>query len=70
MYYSVENRSPYLDRELLEFSLKIPSHLMISDGFQKRILRDSAKNVLIDKVRLDRQKKGFNASIGSIFEAL
>ena len=66
MYYSIENRSPYLDRELLEFSLKIPSHLMISDGFQKKILRDSAKNILIDKIRLDRQKKGFNASINSL----
>ena len=66
MYHSVENRSPYLDRELLEFSLKIPPHLLISDGFQKKVLRDSAKNILTDKIRLDRQKKGFNASINSL----
>ena len=68
MYYSVENRSPFLDKNLLEFSLKIPPELLISDGFQKNILRKSVKNVLIDKVRLNRQKKGFNASINSIID--
>ncbi len=66
MYYSVENRSPYLDKDLLEYSLTIPPHLLISDGYQKKILRDSSKDVLIKKIRLDRQKKGFNASISSI----
>ena len=68
MYYSVENRSPFLDKNLLEFSLKIPPELLISDGFQKNILRNSVKNILIDKVRLNRQKKGFNASINSIID--
>ena len=66
MYYSVENRSPFLDKSLLEFTLKIPPELLISKGFQKKILRDSVKDILIDKVRLNRQKKGFNASINSI----
>ncbi len=66
MYYSIENRSPYLDRDLLEFCLTIPPHLLISNGFQKKILRDSAEGVLCDAVRLSKQKKGFNASIDSI----
>ena len=66
MYYSIENRSPYLDRDLLEFALTIPPHLLISDGFQKKILRDSGEGILCDKVRLSKQKKGFNASINSI----
>ena len=66
MYYSIENRSPYLDKNLLEFSLTIPPHLLISDGFQKKILRDSSIGILHDNVRLSRQKKGFNASIDSI----
>ena len=66
MYHSIENRSPYLDRNLLEFSLTIPPHLLIVDGFQKKVLRDSGQNVLVDKVRLSKQKKGFNASINSI----
>ena len=66
MYYSIENRSPYLDRDLLEFSLTIPPHLLIANGLQKKILRESAKGVLSDKVRLSKQKMGFNASINSI----
>ena len=68
MYYSVENRSPFLDKNLLEFTLKIPPEFLISDGFQKKILRNSVKDVLTDKVRLNRQKKGFNASINSIID--
>ena len=66
MFYSVENRSPYLDRDLLKFALTIPPHLLIANGFQKKVLRDSAKNILCEKVRLNKQKKGFNASINSI----
>ena len=66
MMNSIENRSPYLDRDLLEFCLTIQPHLLISNGFQKKILRDSAEGVLCDAVRLSKQKKGFNASIDSI----
>ena len=66
MYHSIENRSPYLDRDLLKFALTIPPHLLISDGFQKKILRDSGKGILCDEVRLSKEKKGFNASINSI----
>ena len=68
MHYSIENRSPYLDRDLLEFSLSIPPYYLIEDGFQKKILRDATENTLNDAVRLNRQKKGFNASINSIVE--
>ena len=66
MYHSIENRSPFLDRDLLEFALTIPPHLLISEGFQKKILRDSAKGILVDQVRMNKQKKGFNASINSV----
>jgi asparagine synthase (glutamine-hydrolysing) len=66
MHYSIENRSPYLDRDLLEFTLTIPPHLLIANGLQKKILRDSGEGVLSNKVRLSKQKKGFNASINSI----
>ena len=39
MYYSIENRSPYLDKKLLEFALTIPPHLLISKGFQKKNIK-------------------------------
>ena len=68
MYFSIENRSPYLDRDLLNFSLTIPPNLLINNGFQKKVLRDSAKGVLNENIRNFRQKKGFNASINSVID--
>lgn len=66
MFYSIENRSPYLDRDLLEFSTTIPPEYLIEDGYQKKVLRDATEGILNDQIRLDRKKKGFNASISSI----
>ncbi len=68
MNYSIENRSPYLDRDLIEFSLSIPPNYLIENGYQKKILRDAMNGILNDKIRLNRQKKGFNASINSILD--
>ena len=68
MNYSIENRSPYLDRNLIEFSLSIPPNYLIENGYQKKILREAMNGVLNDKIRLDRKKKGFNASINSIID--
>lgn len=66
MYYSIENRSPYLDKNLFEFANSIPTNFLINQGYQKNVLRDAFKNTLNDQVRLDRHKKGFNASINTI----
>ena len=66
MYYSVENRSPYLDSNLQKFAYSIPPRHLIREGYGKFILREALKGILNDKVRLDRQKKGFNASINSL----
>jgi asparagine synthase (glutamine-hydrolysing) len=68
MKYSVENRSPYLDSRLLEFVYSIPAEYLIRNGYGKHLLREAMKGILNDGVRLDRQKKGFNASIHSIID--
>ena len=68
MLYSVENRSPYLDSRLFEFAYSIPSEHLIRDGYGKYVLREAVKGVLNDKVRLDRHKKGFNASFHALFD--
>jgi asparagine synthase (glutamine-hydrolysing) len=67
MLYSIENRSPFLDTSLLKFAASIPSEHLIKNGFGKYVLRESMKGILNDQVRLDRKKKGFNASINSLF---
>jgi len=66
MKYSIENRSPFLDKKLVEFAFSIPEAFLIQNGYGKYILRESLKGILNEKVRLDRAKKGFNASINSL----
>jgi asparagine synthase (glutamine-hydrolysing) len=68
MTYSVENRSPFLDRQLFEFTATIPTALLIRDGWNKVVLRDAMAGILNDTVRLSREKRGFNASITSLFD--
>jgi asparagine synthase (glutamine-hydrolysing) len=68
MYYSIENRSPFLDSNLFDFLYSIPTAKLIQNGYAKFILRESVKNYLHEDVRMDRIKKGFNASITSIFD--
>tara|TARA_Y100001934_G_C12355143_1_gene777683 strand:- start:1024 stop:2844 length:1821 start_codon:yes stop_codon:yes gene_type:complete len=66
MFYSIENRSPYLDSKLFDFAYSIPARHLIKKGLSKFVLRESVKGILNDDVRLDRRKIGFNASISSI----
>lgn len=68
MHYSIENRSPYLDTNLFNLCFSIPANLLIQKGYGKYLLRESLKGILIDKVRLDRQKKGFNCSIDTLID--
>jgi asparagine synthase (glutamine-hydrolysing) len=68
MRWSVENRSPYLDRALVEFAYSIPNELLVKDGYVKWPLRAAAEGVLNDQVRLDKRKRGFNASIDSLLD--
>ena len=68
MLYSVENRSPYLDTRLQKFAYSIPARHLIKNGYGKYVLRQATKGLLNDQVRLDRRKKGFNASINSIID--
>ena len=68
MKYSIENRSPFLDVNLFNFANSIPNEHLIQDGYGKYVLREAMKGTLSEKVRLDRRKKGFNASINSLFD--
>ena len=65
MKYSIENRSPFLDRNLVEKVFEIPSEYMIEKAYSKNLLRKSMKNILNEQVRLSRNKIGFNASLSS-----
>lgn len=68
MCYSIENRSPFLDSNLHKFAYSIPARHLIRNGYGKFVLRQALKGTLNEKVRLDRRKKGFNASINSMID--
>jgi asparagine synthase (glutamine-hydrolysing) len=63
MYFSVENRSPFLDRDLFEFCNSIPTRHLINDGRAKAILRESVRGIAPDGVIDNPRKVGFNAPI-------
>lgn len=66
MMYSVENRSPFLDNKLAEYTLSLPVENYIKHGYAKYLLRESLKGIMDNKIRLDKEKKGFNASLISL----
>jgi asparagine synthase (glutamine-hydrolysing) len=68
MSFSIENRSPYLDRELFEFSARIPTEHLIRRGYAKAPLRDAIRDLLPAEVVNNRRKVGFNASILSLLD--
>jgi asparagine synthase (glutamine-hydrolysing) len=68
MLCSVENRSPYLDSGLAEYLYQVPGEYLIKDGYVKWLLREAVEGLLVDSVRLDKRKRGFNASIESLVD--
>jgi asparagine synthase (glutamine-hydrolysing) len=65
MYFSIENRSPFLDRQLAEFCFSIPTRHLIKDGRAKAVLRDAMRGVVPARILDSREKVGFNAAIRS-----
>lgn len=68
MFYSIENRSPFLDRELFEFSRSIPTRHLVRDGMAKAVLRESMRGIAPDRVLDNRRKVGFNAPIHDLLD--
>tara|TARA_Y100000588_G_scaffold395088_1_gene519742 strand:- start:8452 stop:9258 length:807 start_codon:yes stop_codon:yes gene_type:complete len=68
MCFSIENRSPFLDKRLYEYMASIPREYLIQDGYGKYILRQAMQGIVNEQVLFDRRKKGFNASINTIFD--
>ena len=60
MWFSLESRVPFLDYRLVEKTLATASDLKIKKGVTKHILRQAMKGILPEKIRLRRDKIGFN----------
>ena len=68
MMYSVENRSPFLNKKLFDFCYSISPSMLIDNGYTKSILRESMRGILQENIRTDRVKKGFNCSIKTLID--
>lgn len=68
MYFSIENRSPFLDRRLFEFCSRIPTKFLVRDGFAKVILRDAMEGIAPQRVLWNPRKVGFNAPVRSFLD--
>jgi asparagine synthase (glutamine-hydrolysing) len=63
MQHSIENRSPFLDLDILNFMRKVHFEKLIQYGHLKYLLRKAFKNVLLKDIYENREKIGFNASL-------
>jgi len=68
MSFSIENRSPFLDKRLFEIAMSIPTKHYIKNGFMKSILRDSMKGIVPSYIIKERKKIGFNAEITELID--
>ncbi len=59
MAFSMESRLPFLDQELVDWVLRLPSSAIVDRGWSRAILREGLRGVLTEKVRTRRWKVGF-----------
>lgn len=68
MYFSIENRSPFLDRKLFETAFSIPENYLIKDGIKKSVLRDAVKSFVSEPIVNNPKKIGFNGPIEDLLD--
>ena len=61
MAFSIENRLPFLDYRLVEYCFRLNNSYKIREGLGKWLLREAMKGILPEKVRMRKDKVGFNA---------
>lgn len=66
-FHGVENRYPFLDRNLIEFSLSLPEYQKTFCGETKHLLRCGLKDLLPEKVRNRSDKAEFSYVFGQAF---
>ena len=63
MHSSIESRVPFLNKKLVEFTLSLPEHYLLSDkGETKHILRHALKGIVPDPILNRKDKIGFEAA--------
>lgn len=65
MAHSRETRVPFLDHNLVEFCLRLPSDYKMKSGVSKRVLRESVKDVLPEKINGRVDKQGYSSPVNT-----
>lgn len=60
MAFGVEGRSPFLDKDLVEYSIALDDRMKVRGGYTKFILREVMRGIMPEKVRMRVDKKGFS----------
>lgn len=60
MAHALEARVPFLDHELIELAMQMPSAWKTRGGVGKAVLKDAVRGLIPDEV-IDRPKRGFGA---------
>jgi asparagine synthase (glutamine-hydrolysing) len=68
MYYSVENRSPFLDTALFEACSRMPTRHLVRGGRAKAVLREAVRGIAPDAILDNPRKVGFNAPIRDLLD--
>jgi len=63
MYYSIENRSPFLDTTLFDVCQSIPTRHLIREGRAKAVLRDAVRGLAPNQIIDNPRKVGFNVPL-------
>ncbi|MEX1192058.1 MAG: asparagine synthase (glutamine-hydrolyzing) [Brumimicrobium sp.] len=62
MKHSLEVRTPFLDKEVVDYANSLPEEFKFKNGIGKRLLRDAFKDMLPEEI-FSRSKKGFEVPL-------
>jgi len=66
MGVSLEGRVPFLDHQVVEYAMGIPTHMKLSGGESKHILKTAVRGLIPDEI-IDRPKQGFGVPVHEWF---
>lgn len=58
--FAMESRQPFLDKDLVEYSLKVEDEAKVHNGYTKYILREVMQGIMPEEVRTRIDKMGFS----------
>ena len=56
--YNIAIRDPTKDKRIIEFCLSLPDEQFVSNGIERRLIRNSMKGILPEKVRINIHQRG------------